>query len=129
MHNHLLCKLFPEVYTSWCRHRETLSGKFIVCSYVFQENSVNEDPMQELINDAFECSIMCANEESFSSSTEQGYEGEGGISNSQQGSTAGVKEFYDLLRDGEQPLYDGCTIYSKLSFLAKLYHIKCFVSN
>jgi hypothetical protein len=36
-----------------------------------------------------------------------------------------AKEFYELTRDGEQPLYEGCTRYSRLFFLLKLYHIKC----
>ncbi|KAI9076769.1 hypothetical protein K1719_041284 [Acacia pycnantha] len=35
------------------------------------------------------------------------------------------KEFYELVKDGEQPLYGGCQKYSKLSFIVKLYHIKC----
>ena len=34
-------------------------------------------------------------------------------------------EFYELLKDCNQQLYEGCTKYSKLSFLIKLYHIKC----
>ncbi|XP_020987664.1 uncharacterized protein LOC110275761 [Arachis duranensis] len=31
----------------------------------------------------------------------------------------------DLLEDGEQELYPGCLGFSKLSFLVRLYHIKC----
>ena len=34
-------------------------------------------------------------------------------------------EFFDLLKDVNQPLYEGCKNFSKLSFLIKLYHIKC----
>lgn len=34
-------------------------------------------------------------------------------------------DFLELLRDGSQELYDGSK-YSKLEFLLKLYHIKCF---
>lgn len=43
----------------------------------------------------------------------------------------GMAKEFDLLKDGEQPLYDGCTEYSKLSFLVKLYHMKvlCRVSD
>lgn len=36
-----------------------------------------------------------------------------------------AREYYELARYGEQPLYGGCTKYSRLSFLVKLYHIKC----
>ena len=42
-----------------------------------------------------------------------------------QGPNEETKAFYDLVRDGNQELYEGCTKYSKLSFLVKLYHIKC----
>nr|GMC82816.1 cytochrome P450 704C1-like [Ipomoea batatas] len=41
------------------------------------------------------------------------------------------KIFYELLKDGNQELYEGCSKYSKLSFLLKLNHIKCLggISN
>nr|KYP31798.1 hypothetical protein KK1_047707 [Cajanus cajan] len=35
------------------------------------------------------------------------------------------REYYELARDGQEPLYEGCIKYSRLSFLVKLYHIKC----
>ncbi|XP_016192398.1 uncharacterized protein LOC107633273 [Arachis ipaensis] len=38
--------------------------------------------------------------------------------------TLEAKGFSELLKDGEEPLYEGCTRYSKLSFLLKLFHIK-----
>ncbi|XP_025682531.1 uncharacterized protein [Arachis hypogaea] len=36
-----------------------------------------------------------------------------------------ARAFHDLLEDGEQALYPGCSKFSKLSFLVRLYHIKC----
>ncbi|XP_072064457.1 uncharacterized protein [Arachis hypogaea] len=39
-----------------------------------------------------------------------------------------ARDFNDLVADGEQELYIGCSKYSKLSFLVKLYHIKCMCS-
>ena len=35
-----------------------------------------------------------------------------------------AKKYYELAREGEQPLYEGCRKYSRPSFLVKLYHIK-----
>jgi len=35
------------------------------------------------------------------------------------------EEYIELLRDCNQELYEGCQKYSKLSFLLRLYHIKC----
>ena len=36
-----------------------------------------------------------------------------------------AREFFDLMTEADKPLYSGCTKYSKLSFLVRLYHIKC----
>ncbi|KAI9077507.1 hypothetical protein K1719_040529 [Acacia pycnantha] len=35
------------------------------------------------------------------------------------------REFFSLMDESDRPLYQGCHKYSKLSFLIKLYHIKC----
>ena len=35
------------------------------------------------------------------------------------------REFYNLIEESELPLYPGCERYTKLSFLVKMYHIKC----
>jgi len=37
----------------------------------------------------------------------------------------GNANFDALLKDNDQPLYEGCTKYLKLSFMLKLNHIKC----
>jgi len=37
----------------------------------------------------------------------------------------GNTNFDALLKDNNQPLYESCTNYSKLSFMLNLYHIKC----
>ena len=34
-------------------------------------------------------------------------------------------DFFELLEESDKPLYPGCENYSKLSFLTKMYHIKC----
>nr|KYP39706.1 hypothetical protein KK1_038992 [Cajanus cajan] len=36
-----------------------------------------------------------------------------------------IIELLELMRDGEQSLYEGCDKYSKLSFSIKFYHVKC----
>ena len=37
----------------------------------------------------------------------------------------GNTNFDALLKDNNEPLFEGSTKYSKLSFMLKLYHIKC----
>ena len=36
-----------------------------------------------------------------------------------------VKKFYRHVEEGKQPLYPGCTKFSRLSFIIRLYHLKC----
>ncbi|KAI9085200.1 hypothetical protein K1719_032833 [Acacia pycnantha] len=36
-----------------------------------------------------------------------------------------ARQFFNLMDESDRPLYQGCQKYSKLSFLIKLYHIKC----
>jgi len=36
-----------------------------------------------------------------------------------------IRDFFQLMKDGQKSLYEGCDKYSKLSFLIKLYNIKC----
>ncbi|XP_020094140.1 uncharacterized protein LOC109714114 [Ananas comosus] len=37
----------------------------------------------------------------------------------------GATKFFKLLKDGNEQLYPGCSRFSKLSFVIKLFHIKC----
>ncbi|RDX84955.1 hypothetical protein CR513_33916, partial [Mucuna pruriens] len=55
VYDHLLYKPFPYGYTFWCHHREILLQELV--SLVNEEcmrSTINEDPMQDLINDAFQ---------------------------------------------------------------------------
>src|ERR1044072_2507807 len=94
-----------------------------------EESIRNEDPIQSMMIDAFGftnhineephvANEACDGDERASPELNNGAEGE-------------AKDFYELLKDGEKVLYDGCKKYTKLSFLIKLYHIKslCGVTN
>ena len=77
-----------------------------------------------MINDAFGMTRDHVNVEACTSHQPVN-EGEARVPELNQGPNEETKTFYDLVRDGNQELYEGCTKYSKLSFLVKLYHIKC----
>lgn len=36
-----------------------------------------------------------------------------------------AEKFYRHVKEGKQPLYPGCTKFSRLSFLIRIYHLKC----
>ena len=119
VYEHLICKQFPKGYTFWFYHGESSMGETSNVSstsvlHTVQDPVVQVDSIRNMINEAF--GPLTTNREVI--------EGEGAMPNvTQEGHEA--KEFYELLRDGEQPLYEGCARYSKLSFMVKLYHIKC----
>jgi len=63
--------------------------------------SQNENPVIDMINDVF------------------------GMNKNEFVETMPNEEYIELLIDCNQELYEGCQKYSKLSFLLRLYHIKC----
>ncbi|XP_052736699.1 uncharacterized protein LOC128197891 [Vigna angularis] len=73
------------------------------------------DNMCEMINDVF--AHHCSNNDMTD-------DDEMGAESSHARSHDGTN-FFELMQDGQQNLYEGCDKYSKLSFLVKLYHIKC----
>ncbi|GFP88985.1 hypothetical protein PHJA_001042200 [Phtheirospermum japonicum] len=110
----LKCVGFIKGYTQWIAHGET-SDFNVESSNFYATTSTNNDPSacdntQEMLNDAF--GAQCNDFE--------------------MGDNARVEEpnpkskkFYKLVKDSQQELWPGCSKFSKLSFLARLYHLKC----
>jgi hypothetical protein len=48
-----------------------------------------------------------------------------GVHEDQQCPMEGVRKFYDLLKDDDKPLYEGCTKHSKFRAIAGLYNSRC----
>lgn len=122
VYDHLIYILFPKGYTFWLHHGESRTGETSHGSNVVQY-SVSKCPIQNMINDAFEFDRHHANEVPIISNADVNLEKDVMSNVTQEGHKA--REYYYLTRDGEQPLYEGCTKYSRFSFLAKLYYIKC----
>ncbi|KAL8134452.1 hypothetical protein AgCh_009463 [Apium graveolens] len=47
------------------------------------------------------------------------------LQNVEVGPNAEAKKFYRLVEEGKKPLYPGCTNFSRLSLMIRLYHLKC----
>jgi len=69
-----------------------------------------ENEMEDMLNDAF----------GFSGHDVNDFDQDGSLQNN-MGRDEGTMNFDALLKDNNKPLYEG----SKLSFMLKLYHIKC----
>ena len=84
---------------------------------VVQDFLESQNPMEDMLNDAF--GFVGNDVNDFDRATEE----DGVQANMMR--DEGNTDFDALLKENNQPLYDGCTKYSKLSFMLKLYHIKC----
>ncbi|XP_020209008.1 uncharacterized protein LOC109793945 [Cajanus cajan] len=118
-YEHLILKPFPKGYTFWLLHGETSCVQNIVeTPTIPQQNEdrvVVDDPICDMVNDAFGNFVYndnVVNDEDICLESSQMMSDE-------------IKEYLELMHDGQQSLYEGCDKYSKLSFLVKLYHIKC----
>lgn len=119
VHEHLTRRPFPRNYKFWYRHGEVSN---VVHSEATEGTQIEDvlqpqNPMENMINDAF--GFVSHNRNDLGASFEHSSEGHNTVHDEDN------TEFYELLKDSDQDLYEGCRKFSKLSFLVKLYHIKC----
>nr|XP_025702584.1 uncharacterized protein LOC112803298 [Arachis hypogaea] len=123
MYDHLICTQFPKEYTLWFYHGETEVGdpssnvSNSDASNAFDD--FNQDSIHDMLGDAFGTDMHWANEVSLES--DEDIDGVERV----MPDVADASEFEELASHAELPLYAGCTRYSRLSFLVKMYHIKC----
>ncbi|TXG66608.1 hypothetical protein EZV62_007883 [Acer yangbiense] len=94
---HLFSKGIDQRYQKWILHREsypTIASTSGKTTYVEPPRYEEDANMVEMVHDAFE---FCKED---------------------------PKSFQSLLEDAEKPLFPGCTKYTKLSALMKLYNLK-----
>jgi len=115
---HLLTKGFMEDYLCWSAHRELFVPDEIMKEQVVRSTSIasnmheveneNMNPYMNMVMDAMrmsegnvrECPII------------------------KEEPNADAARFFDLLKDSDEPLYDGCMDHSKLSAVAHVFTIK-----
>ena len=117
---HLLHKGFMENYQSWYAHgevfvseserrmEETVVGSTSSASNVHETANDNTNPYRNMVIDAMrmnqgngnQCPII------------------------EEEPNADAARFFDLLKDSDEPLWDGCTNHSKLSVIAQVFTIK-----
>ncbi|XP_068486822.1 uncharacterized protein [Phaseolus vulgaris] len=118
-HEHLILHPFPKGYTFWLLHGETsFVQNTTETPPVFQSNEhkvSGNDPIRVMVNDAFGNFFYDDNVE----------DDEDMRPRSREMMPDEIAEYLKFMHDGQQSSYEGCGKYSKLSFLLKLYHIKC----
>ncbi|XP_029145781.2 uncharacterized protein [Arachis hypogaea] len=122
-YDHLLLRPFPPGYTIWVRHGEKPVEERPGLGRV-DDNLISQvNQMHQMVNEAFNFTIQHGSEDI--TTIEHAKDDEGVLPSLYEGPSHAARDFNDLLSDGEQELYPGCSKYSKLSFLVKIYHIKC----
>lgn len=106
----MICDGFVHDYTCWVYHGEDITSSFLGSDY---GNSSACDNMREMLNDAFGC--FDENKEEMPAEEH----------NYNENPNEEAKIFYKLVKDSEQELYPGCKKFSKLSFIVRLFHLKC----
>jgi len=115
---HLLHKGFMENYLCWNAHREVFvrnksMGERVVGSTSSANNvqgvaNYNSNPYMNMVMDAMRMN-------------------QGNVSQCpiiEKEPNADATRFFDLLKDSDEPLWDGCTNHSKLSVVAQVFTIK-----
>jgi len=117
VHEHLTCRPFPQNYKIWYLHgegpclTESMNG---TSAHVVEDLIEPENEMEDILINAF----------GFAGHDVNDFDQDGGLQNN-IGRDEGTMNFDALLKDNNESLYEGCRKYSKLSFMLKLYHIKC----
>jgi hypothetical protein len=115
---HLLHKGFMEDYLCWYAHkelfvrdksmRERVVGSTSSASNVHEVANDNNNPYRNMVMDAMRMN-------------------QGNVSQCpiiKEEPNTDTTRFFDLLKDFDEPLWDGCTNHSKLSVLAQVFTIK-----
>ncbi|XP_025662015.1 uncharacterized protein [Arachis hypogaea] len=122
-YDHLLIKPFPPGYTLWLRHGEKPADERSTCTPILEKVTTDENPYLQMVQEAFNFTMPPGGEETTTGDPVEDDDLE--LPYLYDGRSHEAQNFHDLLADGAEELYLGCSKYSKLSFLVKLYHIKC----
>ncbi|XP_020992340.2 uncharacterized protein LOC110278427 [Arachis duranensis] len=116
-------KAFSPGYTLWLRHGEKPADERSTCTPILDKVTTEENPYLQMVQEAFNFTMPPGGEETTTGDPVEDDDLE--LPYLYDGPSREAQDFTDLLPDGAEELYLGCSKYSKLSFLVKLYHIKC----
>ncbi|XP_015968907.1 uncharacterized protein LOC107492397 [Arachis duranensis] len=121
--DHLLIKPFPAGYTLWLRHGEKPTEESSTYTMIVENPTPEVNPYLQMVHEAFNFTMPPGSEETTTADPVEDDDIE--LPYLYDGPSRDAQDFADLLANGAEELYPGCSKYSKLSFLMKLYHIKC----
>jgi len=119
VYEHLIIKPFPKGYLVWLLHGERRGENVTDEIHVMPQENDEIIPANNLrydmINDAF----------GYHQYSDDMVDDRDTGAESSHNMNDDLGDSFKLMQDGQESLYEWCDKYSKLSFLIKLYHIKC----
>ncbi|XP_010695706.1 uncharacterized protein LOC104908312 [Beta vulgaris subsp. vulgaris] len=106
-------------YTRWVRHGESFECQVDANALDDSHQNIEHNYMSDMLYEAFEMATQEVDAEVGEAVDEKAKVDIRGDPSEE------AKTFYKLMEDLELSLYPGCKNFSKLSFLLKLFHIKC----
>ncbi|KAF5441866.1 hypothetical protein F2P56_037196 [Juglans regia] len=123
VHDHLIYYGICQGYTIWHAHGEKVN----FTPNVGTNTPVNDEQSQEgpsemhtMLQDVLPMFVLGV----VGGGLEMGVEAEV-IDGNSQVSNEGVQKFYNMLKDADEPLYEGCTKHSRFSAIVRLWNMKC----
>ena len=116
--SHGICR----VYDPWVFNRESSFAKtsIEIPNSCVQENSIEYANLHDMLHDVFPIQDMASGPMEEVPIAQQPTKGLAEDPNED------ALRFMKLLEDDNQPCYEGCKHFSKLSVIVHLYHMKCF---
>ncbi|XP_042962378.1 uncharacterized protein LOC122296641 [Carya illinoinensis] len=126
VYDHLISYGISQGYTIWHAHGERIGEASYHATDAQNNNEqINEGSggMTTMLHDVF----PMFDPEIVEGGPEIGVDaGEAGVQNeNRQGSSKRVNKFYNMLKDADEPLYEGCTKHTKFSAIVRLWNMKC----
>ena len=109
VHGDLLWNGIIKRYIHWTSHGEDIHAQEDI-----SDESTKGNDMHGLLQDAFRMPNLNDGDDNASPKE-----------NTPDEPNKEAQRFYKLLKDAESELYPGCTKFLKLSFIVRLFHIKC----
>ncbi|XVF84599.1 hypothetical protein PTKIN_Ptkin17bG0050300 [Pterospermum kingtungense] len=117
---HLICIGFLPGYNNWYYHGESVPSRSNSSSFkVLSDDPIIEDDIEGLLQEAFNMGQYMQNSSPKSNDVD-----ESNVLEVNEQSIGEATKFYKLLKDINEPLYEGSN-YSKLSFCLRFFHLKC----
>ncbi|QHO56590.1 uncharacterized protein DS421_3g75060 [Arachis hypogaea] len=116
-------KAISPGYTLWLRHGKKPVEKSSICTPIVEKPTTEVNPCFQMVHEAFNFTMPHGSEETTTGEPVEDDDLE--LPYLYDGPSREAQDFTNLLADEAEELYPGCSKYSKLCFLVKLYHIKC----